>query len=60
MNDHSFAKTNLQRIIAVFLGIGINVGFYLLSQYLDLPIYLDTIGTIAVIRKIKANKAVML
>ena len=48
MNDHSFAKTNLQRIIAVVLGIGINVGFYLLSHYLDLPIYLDTIGTIAV------------
>ena len=48
MSSQSSAKVNIQRIIAVLLGIGVNVGFSLLTQKLGIPLYLDTIGTIAV------------
>ena len=48
MSNHSLAKINLQRTITMLLGIGINVGLYYLTRSLGLPIYLDTIGTIAV------------
>ena len=38
----------MQRLAAMLIGIGINVGLSFLMRFLGLPLYLDTIGTILV------------
>ncbi len=48
MSNHSSVKLKMQRLVTMLLGIGVNVGLSFLMRTLGLPLYLDTIGTIAV------------
>ncbi len=48
MKSYSAAKLYIWRTMIMIVGMAINVSLSYLTQTLGLPLYLDTIGTIAV------------
>ncbi len=48
MQQYSSRKNSMIRVIAVLLGVVINVSLDYMATRLEIPLYLDTIGTIAV------------